>query len=322
VGNQVIDLCIGWGPWEADPFLEFMKTYAQLRKLSFLVCDARHAKRIIRGLKAGTTRVLFHLDRNAEYEDPEDIFSKLAYAIKDDGAFCVNEPDRARLANNKAILHYHLERAGIPIPYTIVVRNWMPADYRLTHEERKKLGKPFIVKPARGYGRQGVAQLNTGSLKEITRARRYDRGDDFLLQQLIIPEWFGYRMGWFRLFYVLGQIIPCWWDMCSGHYSLVDTKEFEEYELNGLCEVMWRIAQTAQMNFYSTELAISGKNGRRSIVAIDYVNDPPDMTLQTISHSGVPDRVVRHIAERLVDAACRVKQGFDAEDALSIWLGN
>jgi hypothetical protein len=83
---------------------------------------------------------------------------------------------------------------------------------------------------------------------------------------------------------------------------------------------LWKIADTTRMNFYSTELAVSGKGRKRRFVSIDYVNDPPDMTLQSFSHCGVPDRLVRHIAERLVETAWRVKHGADPLEGPSVWF--
>lgn len=108
--------------------------------------------------------------------------------------------------------------------------------------------------------------------------------------------------------------------MNTGHYSLVTSEEFEKYQLHPLCSVMWNIAHTTQMNFYSTEMAVTGKGAKRSFVTIDYVNDPPDMTLQSFSHSGIPDLLVRHIAEGLTAAAWRVKHGLEPTEKLSIWL--
>ena len=35
----------------------------------------------------------------------------------------------------------------------------------------------------------GVARVHEGSVSEIAKARSYDRGDDFLLQEMIEPKW-------------------------------------------------------------------------------------------------------------------------------------
>ena len=294
--------------------------HCQARGLTCLVARDTNVDSLIRGVESGRARVRFHLDAQADHEDDADPYKRLAYAVKDQGDFVVNEPDSARLGIDKAKTHYRFERAGIPVPPTIVVRNWEPSDFKLTPVERKRLGRPFVIKPARGYGKQGVARANAGTIKEIAKARRYDRGDDFLLQRTVVPEWYGHRMGWFRAFYVLGQVILCWWDTKTEHYACVSADDYEAYGLAPLCRISWQIAQVAHMDFFTTELAAVGKGTRRRFLAIDYVNDPCDMTAQTASHCGVPDRVVCHVAERLVDAAWRTKRGLGPVDGRSIWL--
>jgi glutathione synthase/RimK-type ligase-like ATP-grasp enzyme len=157
------------------------------------MCKDASVRQVVNEVESGITRIAFHLDLVAEYEDASDKYARLAYAVRDSGGFTVNEPDHARLAGNKAVVHYRFERAGIPVPYTVVVRNWEPRDFVLTPSERKKLGRPFVIKPARGYGKLGVAVVDGGSVNEMARVRRYDKGDDFLVQQLVEPLWFGHR---------------------------------------------------------------------------------------------------------------------------------
>jgi hypothetical protein len=317
-----IDFSLGWGPWPDEEFTDMIRDQCANRKLSFLICKDDNVNQVIRGVKAGTKRILFHLDAQAEYEDDSDDYGRLGHAARNGGAFVVNDPDRAKVGINKAIMHCQFVRAGIPVPYSIVVGESEPTDFKLTPSQCQKLGQPCIIKPARGYGGQGVAQVDGHSVKEIASARRYDKGDDFLLQQLVEPEWFGHRMGWFRVFYLLGEVIICWWDKVTEHYACATTKEFDDYHLMPLWEIAWNIAQTTHMNFFSTELAIVGTGSARRCLAIDYVNDPCDMTLQTQSHCGVPDRVVGHIAERLVLGAWRVKKGLDPSEGFGIWFGS
>ena len=318
--NAAIDFCLGWGPWPDEPFSDTVREHCRARKLSCMICKDAHVRKVIWGLEAGSMRMGFHLDLNAAYEEAGDPYARLAYAAKDSGTVVVNEPDHAKAAANKAVVHYQFERAGIPVPNTVVVRNWEPAGFKLTPAEQKRLGRPFIIKPARGYGKQGIAKANGGTVKEIARARRYDRGDDFLLQQFIEPVWFGYRMGWFRIFYILGEVIICWWDKETEHFACTSPDEFDKYNLLPLFEIMCRISRTVSMNFFSTELAIAGNGNKRRYVAIDYVNDPCDLTLQSDSHCGVPDRVVDHIAERLVEGAWRAKKKLDPPKGFSVWF--
>lgn len=320
MSKRVIDFCIGWDPWPSELFLDLILHHCDARGLTCVVARDTDVTSMVRGVESGRTFVRCHLDVEAEHEDDADPYKRLAYAVKDQGGFAVNDPDSARLCIDKAKIHYRFERAGIPVPPTIVVRNWEPSDFRLTPTERKRLGRPFVIKPARGYGKQGVARVNAGTIREIAKARRYDRGDDFLLQSMVVPEWLGHHMGWFRAFHVLGQVILCWWDTKTEHYACVSADDYKAYGLAPLCRISWRIAQATHMNFFTTELAAVGKGARRRFVAIDYVNDPCDMTAQSLSHCGVPDRVVDHVAERLAEAALRVKRGLGPVDGLSIWL--
>jgi len=320
VAARVVHFCVGWGPWPSELFLERLEEHCALRKLRCLICRDDNVRRVVRALQAGRIRIRFHLDVQADYEDPTDPYAQLGYAAKDDGAFVVNDPDAAKAAQNKAVVHYHFLRAGVPVPQTVVVRNWEPGKFKLTPQERKRLGRPFIIKPARGFGKQGVAKVARGSIREIARARRYDRGDDFLLQEFVEPAWFGHRMGWFRVFYLLGEVILCWWDTVTEHYACVGLDEFQAHRLFPLPQIAHTIARCTGMNYFSTEMAAVGNGPRRRFLAIDYVNDPCDMTAQSHSHTGVPDVVVEHVAERLVEAAWQVARGQQPDQAFRVWF--
>ncbi len=293
-----------------------------LRKLRCVICRDGNVGRIVRALESGRARILFHLDAQADYEDPADLYSRLGYAAKDGGAFVVNDPDAAKVAQNKAIVHYRFVRAGIPVPYTVVVRNWEPAKFKLASSERRGLGRPFIMKPARGFGKAGVAKVSRGSVREIAKARRYDRGDDFLLQKYVEPVWLGHRMGWFRVYYLLGEVTMCWWDTLTEHYACVSLDEFRSYELSPLPQIARDIAQASHMNYFSTEVVAVGQPGRHRFLAIDYVNDPCDMTVQSLSHCGVPDRLVEHMAERFTEAAWRVARGNGSSEDGFVWFAD
>jgi hypothetical protein len=320
MSEREIHLSIGWGPWPSEPFLEILKRECERRRLRILVCDGSNVRRTVRAVEAGRLRIAFHLDMQADYEDPSDEYARLGYAAKDSGTFIANEPDAAKAAQNKSVLHYLFERNGIPVPYTIVVRNWEPSDFRLTAVERKRLGTPVIVKPARGFGRNGVVKLEKCSSAEIRRARYYDRGDDFLIQRYVEPAWYGHRMGWFRVFYLFGEVTACWWDTVTQHYEPLELSQASEHKLGPLFEIAFHIAESARMDLFSTEIAVAGSGRKKRFLAIDYINDAFDTTLKSLSHCGVPDSVVRHIASRLAEAAAASARGGNPRRTLSLWF--
>ncbi|MBN1673470.1 MAG: hypothetical protein JXR37_20660 [Kiritimatiellae bacterium] len=320
MATRKTDLCIATGVASDEPFVLLLREACALRRLSCVVCNDRNIKRVLAAAEDGRLRIGTHVDLFGHLADTNNPYTRLSYAAKDGGAFTINEPKNATMAENKAVMHYEFERAGIPVPFTVVVRNWKPARFALTRRQRARLGRPFIVKPARGYGKQGVVKVTHGSLKAITRARRFDRGDDFLLQEFVEPVWFGPRMGWLRVHYVLGEVMLSWWDTLTQHYTPVTLGEFRAHGLAGLVVIARKIAQTSGMCYFSTEVAIVRRHGRTLFLVVDYVNDPCDMTLQTRSHSGVPDSVVEHVADRIAEAALHVARNGDAYDDIGVWF--
>ncbi|MBU1061561.1 MAG: hypothetical protein KJ952_02420, partial [Candidatus Omnitrophica bacterium] len=206
------DFALAWNSSHREKFVNWVRRECSLRKLEFLLINSNNAKDVINRLEKGRLKIKFLLDNESDYDIRTDLFARLCYAVKDIGGYVICDPDDAREAANKAVAHYDLIKANIPVPYTVVVRNWEPDNFKLTKEEIRRLGTPFIIKPASGFGQKGVVKNADGSIKEIARARHFNRGDNFLLQEKIEPVFFDERQGWFRVYFLFGEIIPCWWN--------------------------------------------------------------------------------------------------------------
>ena len=271
--------------------------------LSFLWITIDTVDDVIRKLEKGRMRIGVLLDTEATYDIRGDVYARLAYAVKDAGGIVINDPDRTRFAVDKSVMHYELMNAGIETPYTVVIRNWEPRTFRLTEEEKKNLGIPFIIKPGCGWGHRGVVYNAAGTIREIARARNFDRGDNFLLQEKVYPLELNKKRAWFRVFHIFDKIIPCWWDDRTSNYGHVTGEEFEKYRLNTLVRYVTRIAKMTDMSWFSSEIALEKKKSRTRFVAIDYVNDQCDMEAKSESKDGVPDNIVKLTAYSLVHKA-------------------
>lgn len=295
-----------------------MSRECSLRDLKFLLITSKNVSQIVEKIERGKLSIKFLLDNQADYFKLNDPFSRLCYAVKDIKGIVVCDPDHAKYASNKAITHYDLINSRIPVPHTVVVRNWEPDNFRLSCEELKQLGKPFIIKPASGYGQRGVVRDAKGFITEIAKARQYSRGDDFLLQKKVEPIYFNEKQGWFRVYFLFGEIIPCWWNTETGWYGHVSLKELHSYVLLPLARISSEIARITNMDFFTTEIAVTAEINR--FVVIDYVNDQPDLCIPIEKNKGpVPD-VVKHIAERVVEIAWKISGGISVNLFRSIWL--
>ncbi|MBU0502314.1 MAG: hypothetical protein ABIH69_02530 [bacterium] len=303
-----------------EAVLKWFRREAALRKLRFLWVNEHNATDVFTKVLSGKIKIDFLVDNESNYYNPQDLYLKICYAVKDKGGKVVDDPDRARSCADKSIAHFDLVEAGLPVPYTVVVRNWQPDDFELTKEELKKLGKPFIIKPATGFGQKGVVKEASGDIKQIAEARHFNRGDNFLLQEKIVPTTFGQHMAWFRVYYLFGEIIPCFWHTETGHYTHVSLKEMSKYHLMSLARLVSEIASVVKMNFFSSEIAVSGKGKARHFVIIDYVNDQCELCVRPTEKAGPVPEIVHHIAQTFARQAWLRKHGEKSVIHRSIWL--
>jgi hypothetical protein len=111
------------------------------------------------------------------------------------------------------------------------------------------------------------------------------------------------KPAWFRIFFVLGKIIPCWWDPVKHIYDVVTKEDIVRFRLNPLYELVKQIARIYKLGFFSTEIAI--ENGRRFVV-VDYINDQCDMRKKSRFADGVCDEIVDVIVEEVVNRLDRI----------------
>ncbi len=314
------DLALNFIGQETELIIKWLRKECALRKLKFLWIGEPNAAEVLRKLESKKIRINYLVDNESNYYNPEDIFSRICYMVKDAGGAVIDDPDIARSCADKSVTHFDLIKAGLPVPYTVVVRNWQPDEFVLTRTQLKNLGRPFVIKPARGFGQKGVIKNATGDMQEIAEARDFNRGDNFLLQKKIIPIMLNSQVGWFRIYYLFGEIIPCFWHPETGHYKHVTLSEMINYRLFPMARIVSEIGQLVKMNFFSSEIAITGKGKERKFVIIDYVNDQCELCVRPTKISGpVPD-VVRYIIETFVERAWMKKVGKEPLDSRSIWL--
>jgi len=299
----IYDFAVNCDNDKEERFITLLKEHCRKRKLSFLWIRKENVRETVRQLEAHEIRIDLMLDMEATYHKPKDIYARVCYAVKDAGGAVINDPDRARMAIDKSVAHFELVNAEIPTPYTVVVRNWEPLKFKLSDEERSSLGSPFVIKPALGFAQKGVVREAKGTVQEIARARNFDKGDNFLLQERVDPVTLNGKRAWFRVLHIFDTIIPCWWDDQRSFYEHVTSKEFESLNLAPVVKIASRIASLSRMAWFSTEIAAEKKEDGRRFVTVDYINDQCDLTTQSESPKGVPDKIVEYVAEKFTSVA-------------------
>ena len=286
------DFCIAWN-WEFDAdFVAFLDLVCQSKGLSLFQIKPDSLANSLQSLndKQVTFRTFF--DRASDV-DPQ--YLPLVQRVCEGGIYCINSYERASRSCDKALMHSLLVNAGLDVPQTIILPSYEEEPI-LSSVDLVALGDQFTLKPAHGGGGVGV-MTNVTSWDQVLTVRQEHATDRYLLQAHVVPRELDFRPAWFRVIYCAGQVYPCWWNPQTHVYTPVTSDEMSRHGLVPLDDITVAIARLCGLDLFSTEIAFTCEG---HLVAVDYVNDQIDLRLQSKTAEGVPDNIVRDIAERLI----------------------
>ncbi|MCK4385748.1 MAG: hypothetical protein KAW52_05735, partial [candidate division Zixibacteria bacterium] len=144
--------------------------------------------------------------------------------------------------------------------------------------------------------------LDAQTMEDIQRARMEFSDDKYLIQEKIIPAQIKGRRAWYRVFYVCGEVLPCWWDDQTKIAEVLDPSQIDQKIYSGIEHITRKIASISKLDLFSTEIAL---NPSGKLLVIDHVNDQVDLRKKSFHFDGIPDDVVDRIVTGLVDCVRR-----------------
>ncbi len=286
------DLCLAWN-WEYDAdFVHLIEAACAARGLSLLQVTSDSLDQVLAGMQNGEISYRSLFDRASE-SDPR--FQPLVDWATRHRTFCMNPQKRTRWSGDKATMHLEFISRGLQTPYTIILSPYSKCS-SIDSCDLAPLGGSFAIKPACEGGGDGVI-LEATSWQQVLEARQQYPDEKYLLQAQVTTCILDGRPAWFRVLFCNGAVYPCWWDQRTHVYARVTAQEKARFGLRNLRELPMRIAQISGLQLFSTEIALTEAG---HFLAVDYVNDPVDLRLQSRAADGVPDGYVENIAARLV----------------------
>jgi hypothetical protein len=292
--QETYNLAIAWN-WEFDTdFIAGIEYECRARNISTYRIDTDHLPHVIELLKQGLLTFDAFYDRASD-SSPD--FLPLVKIMEERATCLINPYHRVAHAIDKATMHLEFITCGLNVPNTIILPpfNDRPA-ITLTKDELLRLGVPFVIKPANTTGGGTGVLLDAMTLDDVLCARQEHKNDKYLLQEIIAPKQIAGKRGWFRVYFAFGEIILCWWDDKTHRYTELTHDEEMLNDLQCLRSAMSIIHNICDLDFFSSEIAITE---RGKVVIVDYVNEVCDMRLQSKYFDGAPDPIVRHIQNLL-----------------------
>jgi glutathione synthase/RimK-type ligase-like ATP-grasp enzyme len=285
-------LAVAWD-WVFDrEFVTLLEKAVLHQGKSVFSITHHNVNEALNGVRTGALTFASFLDRAS---DTDERFRPLAHALAKQVARTINPHDRMHHAADKAIMHVEFLARGIEVPYTLIISPFnRKREVELSLTDLAKLGRPFIIKPANTTGGGTGVILGAETLKDVIDSRQHHKNDKYLLQEKIAPAELSGRPAWFRIFWVFGVVLSCWWNPETHHYAVVTDEEMRTFKLAPLAHMTNAIAEVCGLNFFSTEIAVTPEH---RCVVVDYVNEICDMRLQSLHPDGVPDSIATKICE-------------------------
>ncbi len=291
------DLCLAWN-WEYDAdFVRLLESTCAKIGLTFFSVTPEKLDSTLADIENGDTSFACFFDRASESDSH---FQPLVDHARRSGVFRINPQEMTLWSADKATMHLEFVSRRLDTPYTILLSSCQERP-DLAQVDLSPLGGRFAIKPASMGGGEGVI-LDANSLEQVHSTRWQYPGEKYLLQAHVNPRILDGRPAWFRVLVCDGAVYPCWWDQHTHVYTRVSAEERFRFGLRGLYEVARRIALVCRLHLFSTEIALTMEG---CFMAVDYVNDPVDLRLQSRAVDGVPDSWVGNIAGRLARLAER-----------------
>ncbi len=290
--------------WEYDiDFIDEVENILQQNGLSTFRISYYNIYEVTENVKNRRISFRSYLDRASDVDDD---FTELGEILQKRKCRIFNPYDKVKHSTDKASMHLEFITGGLQVPHSIIIPPHKKNEtIKLSIEELSVLGRPFIIKPCNTTG--GGIGVVTGAetLKEVLEERKNLDEDKYILQEKVVPRYFNGKRAWFRCFWAFGKSFCCWWDDQTHIYSLLTREDIQQFNLIKLFRITSRIAKITQLDFFSSEIAITEDE---RFVVIDYVNDQCDMRFQSKHYDGVPYEVIHQIIHQLARAVKKLKK--------------
>lgn len=291
---HIFDLAISY-KWKYDKeFIELIERIFQRDGLSTFVIGRFNLSEVVENLRRKEIYFRTYLDRASD-EDPD--FLAISKLLTRKKSYIINPHHKIIKSVDKVLMHKKLVRRKFRLPKTLLLPSFdNDNNLRISDDQLSELGIPFVIKPSLlSGGGEGVIK-SAHSLSQIHEERKKNHTEKYLIQEKIYARKIQNKLAWFRIIWAFDKVIPTWWDDQTHIYQRVTKAEVKRHNLLPLYRITQRLARLTQLDYFSTEIALTKDH---KFVLIDYVNDQCDMRLKSNHVDGIPDEVVTEFIESM-----------------------
>lgn len=308
-------LGFNWSTSRETAFTRAVAEAAKRRGLRWLYVLKSAAPEIRQRVSDGRLQVGLFLNTQADGTSMESSHMLLCRSLKASGCMVVEDPDDAPVYANRALQLDYLEKAGLPVPRRLVIRQWKPGRPILTAREQAKIGGSWFAQPAVGLGRRiSLAGTSRLTSRMLSRSGFVPRQGVLIYSNHTPKDNKGIS---FRIWHLFGHVVCCF-AKNQGSFEVLRVGSAASDFVPGLTAWAHRMAQITGLDWFVSEVTSARRTGSVGLTIWEPANALSLLGPGVKPLAELPAEVARILAERLVEVAWRHARGLPLTDGVTV----
>ena len=315
------ELGLNWAGRKDNIFTQEIARMARRYRIRWVCVPKLNSDKFRRGVEKGSIKIGVFLNTQADGVNLESPIMLLCRSLKAHNTLVVEDPDDVKNYADKGFQLSCLQRAGLPVPKHYVIDDWKGNKPPTGISKNITLDSKWVARSAVGMNRQLFVISEARSMTKALVKAGFKPGTRILIHRNYAPLVEGNRELRFKVWYLFGHIVPCWYQRGVATPEILRTGDISFPFLGQLINIMPRIAEITLLDWFVTELVVVSKgNKKKELIIREPANALAGIGPGNKPLSNVPTELLRIAAHRIVKIAWRYANNLPLFEGISIHL--
>jgi len=314
------ELGFNWGGRKDSIFVQEIARAARRYRIRWVCVPKLHAVKLQRGVEQERVKIGVFLNTQADGVNLGSPAMLLCRTLKEHNTLVIEDPDDIKTYADKGLQLGYLQRAGLPVPKHYVIEDWKRNKRPRTIARNITLDSKWVARSATGMNRQLFLISSAKSMTRALAKAGFKPGNRILIHRNYAPLIEGSRELRFRVWYLFGHLVPCWYQKGVLMPEMLRTGDISSPHFGQLVYLMGKIAEITLLDWFVTEMVVSKEQKKKALIIREPANALAGIGPGNKPLNSVPREVLRIAAHRIVEVAWRYARGLPLSKGITIEL--
>lgn len=314
------ELGFNWADGKDTVFAQEIAHAARLYRIRWVCVPKQHSDKFRSRVEHGRLKIGVFFNTQADGVTLDSPALLLCRALKANNSLVIEDPDDIKNYADKGLQLTYLQHAGLPVPKHHVIENWKSSKRPTNIFKNIKLNSKWVARSAIGMNRQLFVISKAKSMTKALAKAGFKPGHRILIHRNYTPLTKGNRELRFRVWYLFGHVVPCWYQKGIPTPDILRTGDIGFPLFGRLVSLMRKIAEITLLDWFVTELVVSREHTKKELIVREPANALAGIGPGNKPLNSVPAEVLRIAAHRIVEIAWRYARGLPLSEGITINL--